>query len=65
MNATVHHGKPEPGGDVDTDTDTNTVIVSISFTITVRNWFMQLWMLRSPGSEVSKLETSQWCKFQF
>ena len=64
MNATVHHGETEPVGDVDTDIDTNTVIASISFTITTRNWFMQLWMLGSPRSEVSKLKTSQWCKFQ-
>ena len=64
FNATVHHWETEPTGDVDTDIDMNTVIVSISFTITVRNWFMQLWTLRSPRSEVSKLETSQWCKSQ-
>ena len=64
MNATVHHWETEPTGDVDTDIDMNTVIVSILFTITVRNWFMQLWTLRSPRSEVSKLEISQWCKSQ-
>ena len=59
--ATGFTRETEPIGDTDTDIDTNTVIYLIY------NYYKELahtiMGVRSPRSEVSKLET-QWCKFQ-